>query len=86
MGAVAGLSAFEGLPRPKEDRPVVLEVRDGFVRVWREDCRTAGPWGFRVDEETADMVKGKVRPGVAALEKLARRAWPAEKVHRRGMR
>lgn len=65
---------------------MVLEVRDGFVRVWREDCRTPEPWGFRVDEETADIVKGKVRPGVAALKKLARRGWPIEKEHRGGMR
>jgi hypothetical protein len=38
-----------------------LEVREGFVRVWREDCRTPEPWGFRVVEEMADMAK--VRSG-----------------------
>ena len=35
---------------------MVLDIRDGFVRVWRADWRIPWPCGLRFDE-TADMVE-----------------------------
>lgn len=56
------MSSVEPRPKPKEDRPTVLEVRDGLVRVWRLDWRIPWPWELRADDETRDMVKS-VRSG-----------------------
>ena len=45
------MSVKEPWPYAKEDRPRVLEVLDGFVRVWRTDCRE-----LTADDETAEDI------------------------------
>lgn len=64
---MGGISAIEPRLDAKNERQVVLDVREGFLRVWRADWGIPRPWGFRANDEMPGMCEGKARLGDATL-------------------